>query len=51
MKYKHWDSIEDTILKVWCDQESCEQLAKRLDCKHLVLKKRMSIKTRYGHLK
>jgi hypothetical protein len=29
--YKRWDHVEDTILKVWCDQESCEQLAKRLN--------------------
>lgn len=31
MNYKNWESIEDTILKVWCDQESCEQLAERLN--------------------
>ena len=31
MGYKRWDYIEDTILKTWCDQESCEQLAERLE--------------------
>lgn len=30
MGYKRWDHIEDTILKTWCDEESCEQLAERL---------------------
>ena len=27
---KRWDHVEDSTLRVWCDQESCEQLAKRL---------------------
>jgi len=31
MGYKRWDHVEDTILRVWCDQESCEQLAERLN--------------------
>ena len=30
MNYKLWEPIEDTILKTWCDKESCEQLAQRL---------------------
>lgn len=31
MRNKRWDHVEDAILRVWCDQESCEQLADRLD--------------------
>lgn len=31
MGYKRWDHVEDAILRVWCDEESCEQLAERLD--------------------
>jgi|13_taG_2_1085334.scaffolds.fasta_scaffold00002_329 DNA-binding CsgD family transcriptional regulator len=27
---KTWDHVEDSTLRVWCDQESCEQLAERL---------------------
>ena len=27
---KRWDHVEDTTLRVWCDQENCEQLAERL---------------------
>ena len=30
MGYKRWDHVEDMTLRVWCDQESCEQLAERL---------------------
>lgn len=30
MGYKRWDHVEDAILRVWCDEESCEQLAERL---------------------
>lgn len=28
---KRWDLVEDSTLRVWCDSENCEQLAKRLD--------------------
>lgn len=31
MAYKKWEYEEDLILKVWCDLESCDDLAKRLD--------------------
>jgi transposase len=31
MAYKKWGYEEDLILKVWCDLESCDDLAKRLD--------------------
>ena len=31
MAYKKWEYEEDLILKVWCDLESCVDLAKRLD--------------------
>tara|TARA_A100001388_G_C28762296_1_gene498526 strand:+ start:628 stop:1266 length:639 start_codon:yes stop_codon:yes gene_type:complete len=27
---KRWDHVEDTTLRVWCDQENLEQLAERL---------------------
>ena len=27
---KKWDHVEDSTLRVWCDQENCEQLAERL---------------------
>lgn len=30
MGYKRWDHVEDSTLRVWCDQESCKQLAERL---------------------
>lgn len=29
-KYKRWELVEDTILRVWSDEENCEQLAERL---------------------
>lgn len=31
MGNRKWGHIEDAILRVWCNQESCEQLAERLD--------------------
>lgn len=31
MVYKKWDYEEDLILRVWCDFESCADLAKRLN--------------------
>ncbi len=30
-KYKRWEIVEDSILRVWSDKENCEQLAERLD--------------------
>ncbi len=27
---KKWDLVDDSTLRVWCDQENCEQLAERL---------------------
>ena len=38
---KRWDHVEDTTLRVWCDEESCRQLAKRLGRTELSVKDRL----------
>jgi len=38
---KRWNHVEDTTLRVWCDQESCEQLAKRLGRTELSVRSRL----------
>ena len=38
---KRWEHVEDSTLRVWCDQESCEQLAKRLGRTELSVKSRL----------
>lgn len=38
---KKWDHVEDSTLRVWCDQESCKQLAKRLGRTELGVKSRL----------
>ena len=39
-----WDYIEDLTLQTWCDQENCDQLAKRLG------RSVYSVKSRLGTL-
>lgn len=41
MNYKKWEPIEDTILRTWCDKESCVQLAKRLGRSECSVKSRL----------
>jgi DNA-binding CsgD family transcriptional regulator len=38
---KRWDLVDDSTLRVWCDQESCEQLSKRLGRSVLSIKSRL----------
>lgn len=38
---KRWDLVDDSTLRVWCDQESCKQLAKRLGRTELSVKSRL----------
>lgn len=38
---RRWGLVEDSTLRVWCDQESCEQLSKRLGRSVLSVKSRL----------